>query len=179
MAAGSAGTELKRARGDRCFGQPQRRRKHKRALTARQRTKFLATLGLTCNVTASAKAARRSARVFYDLRRRDSGFRAAWMEALREGYDHLELEMLHRARFGVEKDVFHLGVKTATTRVYADAAALRLLHLHRPSVAAMRARDEAGGRGAEGVFDRLVARLNEIEGDAAGDAANKEKQDEG
>jgi hypothetical protein len=164
------GTELKRGRGDRAGGRPQIRRKHKRALTKAEIGLFLATLATTCNVSHSARTVARSARVFYDLRRRDEHFRAAWMEALREGYDLLELELVRRARFGTPKDVFYQGRRTATTRVFNDGIALRLLHLHRKSVDQMRANDSAPRRDAKAVFDELAARVAEMEAEEEKDA---------
>jgi len=172
------GHELKRGRGDRVGGRPQIRRKHKRALTGPEIETFLTILAETCNVSLSAREVGRSARVFYDLRRRDAGFRAGWGEALREGYDLLEMEMVERCRFGAPKDVFYRGRKTATTRVFNDATALRLLHLHRKSVERMRAADGAGRRDAKTIFDELAARVAEIEAEAAARGRKSEDGDE-
>lgn len=160
-------TELKRGRGDKVGGRPQIRARHKRALTLKEIDLFLSTLAETCNISLSAREAKRAARVFYDLKKRDSGFRAAWMEALRESYDRLELELAHRARFGTPKDVFYQGRKTGTTRVFNDGTALRLLHLHRKSVEPLRAADRAGRRDGAAIFDELAARLAEIEAEKA------------
>lgn len=162
VAAGKRETELKRARGDRAGGRPQIRRKHKRALTRGELDLFLTVLVETCNVSAAAREVKRSTRVFYDLRRRDPGFRTEWLEALREGYDLLETEMVHRARFGAPKEVFHQGRKIATTRVFNDGVALRLLAQHRKSVEQMRAKDSAGSFDAKAVFDELAARVAEV-----------------
>jgi hypothetical protein len=167
------GTELKRGRGDRVGGRPQVRRKHKRALRPAEIRAFLAGLAETCNISLSARETGRSARVFYDLKRRDPAFRAAWMEALREGYDHLEMEMVHRARFGTPRDVFYRGRKTATTRIFNDGTALRLLHLHRKSVERMRAADQAGTRDAAALFDELAARVAEMEAEEAAEKARE------
>lgn len=155
------GNELKRGRGDGLHGRPQIRSKHKRALTRKEIQGFLSILAETCNVSLSARETGRSARVFYDLRRRDPEFRAAWTEALREGYDHLEMELVHRCRFGTPRDVFYQGRKTGTTRTFNDSAALRLLHLHRKTVQPLRAAD-SGRRDGAAIFDELAARLAEI-----------------
>ena len=172
------GTELKRARGAKAGGRPQRRKRHKKAVTETQRQTFLSTLATTCNVSAAARASGRQTQNFYLLRRRDAGFRAAWMEALREGYDHLELEMVQRARFGVEKDVFHQGVRTAKTRVFDDANALRLLHLHRGTVTAMRVDEEEAPRHPDEIFSEVVARLEEVRARGVpGGAAAEEPSD--
>ena len=165
-----SGTELKRGRGDRAGGRPQIRKKHKRALTKAEIETFLASLAETCNVSHSARQVGRSTRVFYDLRRRDETFRAAWMETLREAYERLEMEMVRRARFGTPRDVFYQGRKTATTRVFNDGTALRLLSLHRKSVERMRAADSAPRRDAGALFDELAARVAEIKAEAAAKA---------
>jgi hypothetical protein len=154
-------TELKRGRGANVAGRPQIRAKHRKALTAKEIGLFLAILAETCNISLSARETGRSARVFYDLRRRDPGFRAAWLEALSAGYDHLELVLLQHARFGTPRDVFHQGRKTATTRVFNDGMALRLLHFHRKTVQPIRAAD-SGRRDGSAIFDALAARLAEI-----------------
>jgi hypothetical protein len=157
------GRELKRGRGGACGGRPQIREKHKRALSEEELEVFLTTLAATCNVSAAARAAARHSRTFYDLRRRDGTFRACWMQALREGYDHLELALLERARFGASKDVFHQGVKTGTTRIFTDGTSMRLLHQHRASVEAERNADSGGReRDGETVLDELVRRLNQV-----------------
>jgi hypothetical protein len=172
-----SGTELKRGRASATAGRPQIRARHKRALTPKEIDHFLATLAETCNVSLAARETKRSARVFYDLKRRDAGFRAAWMEALREGYDRLDMELVHRARFGTPKDIFYQGRKTGTTRVFNDAAALRLLHLHRKTVEPLRAAD-SGRRDGAAIFDELAARLAEIEAEKAAKAAEAGKPGE-
>jgi hypothetical protein len=91
--AGAAGLELKQGRGGHVHGRARIRLKHGKALTQVEIATFLATLAETCNVSHSARAAIRQRQVFYALRRRDPDFRAAWMEALREGYDHLALRV--------------------------------------------------------------------------------------
>ncbi|MEA3051144.1 MAG: hypothetical protein QOG72_47 [Sphingomonadales bacterium] len=171
------GMELKRGRGDKGRGKPQIRAKHKRALTRTEIATFLSCLGETCNVSHSARVCKRSSRLFYDLRRRDAGFRADWMEALREGYELLEMEMVHRARFGTPRDVFHQGQKTGTTRVFNDATSLRLLHLHRKSIEQMRAADQGPKRDAKALLDELAARIAEVEAeeeDGAGEVGGGE-----
>jgi hypothetical protein len=136
-------------------------------LTPAEIENFLHFLAETCNVALSARETKRSARVFYDLRRRDPGFRAAWAEALREGYERLDMELVERCRFGAPKDIFYQGRKTATTRVFNDATALRLLHLHRKSIEQMRAVDERRAPDAKAIFDQLAARVAEIRAEAA------------
>lgn len=95
---------------------------------------FLAVLAETSNVTAAAAAADVPPSRAYKDKRDDSEFAAKWREALCEGYDLLEIEVLHRLRFGEPKD----GAK------FDNATALRLLSQHRETVARERAiRDNA------------------------------------
>ena len=61
---------------------------------------FLAELARTSNVTAAAKAAGICTGTAYDERRANAPFNRAWQQALCEGYDHLEMELLQRMRGG-------------------------------------------------------------------------------
>jgi hypothetical protein len=176
--AAARDTELGRGWTGGRQGQPQRRRKHKRALAPDEIAAFLSCLAETCNVSEAAREVGRPTRIFYDLRRREPAFRAEWSEALRDGYDMLEMEMVHRARFGAPRDVFHKGRKTATTRVFNDSTALKLLHLHRKSIEQMRAADGADRRDAKGIFDELAARVAEIRAENAAKAEESAGDDE-
>lgn len=91
---------------------------------------FLLALAETSNVSAAANAAGILPSYPYKLKRDDSGFAKAWREALCEGYDNLELELLHRLRFGETKD---------GDAKFDNANALRLLTQHRETVARQRA----------------------------------------
>jgi transposase-like protein len=100
---------------------------------------FLDCLGVTSNVAASARAAGVDDTTLYRLRRKDAGFARQWLEALSEGHEHLAMEVLARARFGVEKPVFHSGKRVGEFREYSDGVALKLLSLHKQEVAQFRA----------------------------------------
>lgn len=90
---------------------------------------FLDTLAETSNVSEAARIAGvRPARP-YKLRRNDPEFARQWNAALLEGYEHLELETLHRLRAGTGKDDPKFDI----------ANALRLLALHKDAVARTRA----------------------------------------
>ena len=86
---------------------------------------FLAVLAQTSNVTSAAKSAKVPASRAYALRREDQAFARLWHQALVEGYEHLEMELLARLRAGEAKD----GPK------FDNGAALRLLALHRDTMA--------------------------------------------
>lgn len=110
-------------------------------MSVRKRALFLAELAVTANVAASARVADVLAPTAYALRRRDEGFRAAWEEALAEGYAQLELQLLERALFGSPKP----AAKGEPAREFSERLALALLAAHRDTVLKTRARVEAGG----------------------------------
>ena len=97
---------------------------------------FLAELATSSNITASAKKAKVPVASVYETRRRNPDFFRAWQQALCEGYDHLEMELLLRLRTGEIKRAAgaKLGVRT-----YENAVALRQLAAHKDSVARQRA----------------------------------------
>lgn len=97
---------------------------------------FLAHLAATSNVSASARAAGVSTFIAYDARRTDPEFNRKWQMALCEGYDHLEMDLLHRLRSGEIKPA--PGAKKGT-RSFDNGTAFRLLNAHRESAARQRA----------------------------------------
>ncbi|MFC3098234.1 hypothetical protein [Alteraurantiacibacter palmitatis] len=113
------------------------------------RTLFLDTLAETSNVSEAARRAGINPSRAYKVRREEAVFRQKWNAALVEGYDHLEMETLHRLRMGVDagKD----------DRKFDIANALRLLTLHRETVA--RERALTGEDDEESVLAELNARL--------------------
>ena len=99
----------------------------------RWRADFLAALAETSNVSAASTAAGVPPGKAYRLRRTDPEFARDWHVALLEGYENLEMEVLYRLRFGDPRDG---EVK------FDNATALRLLGLHRETVARERAARE-------------------------------------
>lgn len=94
------------------------------------RSAFLSALAETSNVSAAAAAAGVHPSRPYKVKRLEPEFERAWREALCDGYDNLEMELLHRLRFGEPKD---------GERKFDNATALRLLAQHRETVARERA----------------------------------------
>jgi len=118
------------------------------------REKFLACLAETSNVTASAECADISLSWVYKTKREDRGFAQAWLVALCEGYDHLEMELLFRLRSGEARNV--PAIK------YDNATALRLLLAHRDTRAAQMARQEnVTAEEVRASLDRKLALLRE------------------
>lgn len=115
----------------------------------RWRDTFLAVLAETSNVTKSADAANVSPSRAYKVRREDAPFRRAWQEALCEGYDHLEMEVLRRLREG--------DFTTPEGGKFDFACALRILLAHRDSVGAERARQSDDDE--EAVYASINAKI--------------------
>ncbi|ANU06587.1 hypothetical protein [Paraurantiacibacter namhicola] len=123
---------------------------------AQWKDQFLEALASTSNVTKSAEAAMIPVATAYKERRTNRDFARQWLEALQEGYAHLELETLERLRHGVP----------ANSNKFDIANALRLLTLHKDTVAKERARHTMKDEdeillGIERKIDRLRARERE------------------
>jgi len=108
---------------------------------------FLDRLAETSNVSEAARFAGINPSRAYKVRRMEQVFRDLWHEALLEGYAHLEMEVLERLRSGTGKD----------DPKYDFAAALRLLTLHRETIASERA--ARGPREQGGYVAALNAKL--------------------
>lgn len=100
---------------------------------------FLAQLAVTSNVAASARRARVDVSTVYKLRRTDTGFARDWFAALCEGYDNLELDLLHRLREG---ELEGGRSKERARRKFDNATAFRLLAAHRETVTRQRGRND-------------------------------------
>ena len=129
---------------------PEHRAGEKEKLDRHWRTLFLDTLAETSNVTASAEKAGVNPSRAYKVRRNEPEFREQWYEALLEGYEHLEMETLFRLRAGTGKDDNKFDI----------ANALRLLMLHRETVAQQRALREEEDE--ESVLASLNAKIDKM-----------------
>jgi len=101
---------------------------------------FLAALAHTSNVSLAATKARIDVSTVYRARRAEVEFNRRWQEALAEGYDNLEMDLLHRLRIGQLE-----GGKAQARRKFDNAIAFRLLTAHREAVGrqkALRASDD-------------------------------------
>jgi hypothetical protein len=95
------------------------------------RSDFLAKLAETSNVRLSCEVAGITPTTVYDLRRRDPAFAQRWLDALCEGYDNLEMEMLYHLR---------TGESAGAATKFNFAVALRMLLAHRETVSREKAR---------------------------------------
>lgn len=98
------------------------------------REPFLPALAESSNFSAAARKAKIPTSTIYKLRREDVGFRSAWFDALCEGYDNLEMSLLHRLRIGELE-----GTNTKARRKFDNATAFRLLSAHREAVSQQKA----------------------------------------
>lgn len=121
------------------------------------RAVFIRALAETSNVAAAAKAAGVASGRPYKVRRMDPEFARQWQDALCEGYDNLELELLHRLRFGEPKGE---AGEPATARRFDNGAALRQLAFHRETVSRLRAiRDHEDADAVRASIDARLASL--------------------
>ena len=97
---------------------------------------FLAKLAETSNVAGAARAAKIDSGKAYRLRREDAAFAARWQQALCEGYDNLEMDLLRRLREG---ELESPKTDKRRTRKFDNATAFRLLAAHREAVAKAKA----------------------------------------
>lgn len=118
---------------------------------------FLAELAATSNVSAAARKAKILTARAYEARRTNPEFSRRWQEALCEGYDHLEMELLARLREGEIKPASNAkrGVRT-----FDNAISLRLLSAHRESAA--RGRAVRSNEEAEAIIVSINARLERV-----------------
>ena len=92
---------------------------------------FIARLSETSHVGAAADEAGVSAGRAYRARREDAGFARRWLNALREGYDNLEMDLLYRLRSGRIEEIDEDGNK----RRFDLATGFRCLQAHREALA--------------------------------------------
>lgn len=110
-------------------------------MTAKRRETFLAELARHGNITAAAAASpnKDSGAVvratFYDLRKRDPEFKAAWDYAVDMATASVDLELHRRAVEGYDEPVYSqkLGTQIGTIRKYSDRLLLALAKKLDPS----------------------------------------------
>lgn len=148
---------------------------------------FLAYLGKTANVSAAARFAGQPRSVVYEYRKREAAFAAAWLQALEEAADRLEMEVLRRAVDGVKEDKFYQGAVVGEFTRYSDNLLMFLLKARRPALfnSQMAARqcgeeddDEAAGAATEEqVINQLRRRMESLRAshEPAGDRGISEK----
>ncbi|NNC58655.1 MAG: hypothetical protein HKO05_01535 [Erythrobacter sp.] len=97
---------------------------------------FLTELAQSSNVSRAARTAKVDTGTIYKTRRSDQAFARQWQEALAEGYDNLEVELLRRLRDG---ELEGGKAKERARRKYDNAIAFRLLAAHSDAVGRQRA----------------------------------------
>jgi hypothetical protein len=126
---------------------------------------FIARLGETSSIVDAADAAEISISWVYKMRRADPDFARRWFEALCEGYDNLEMELLRHLRSGDADDA-----GAAPKRKFDAATALRSLAAHRENVAREKGRRTLAQEAA--TIEAINAKIDALRAQArAGDAA--------
>ena len=128
--------------------------------TKARETKFLEHLALSSNVRASERVALVPLGAAYRHRKQSDDFRRNWDQALKDGYDRLELAMLERAINGV-RVITTVGNKKTRKIEYSEGMAMTLLKAHRASVAAITAAQasEADDRDVREIIDGMARRI--------------------
>lgn len=80
----------------------------------------------------AAEAVGVSRTTFFNWRRDDLEFAAAWEQAIDEGTDLLEEAIMKRAQEGVSRPVFQMGSCVGFTQEYSDSLAAMMLQGRRP-----------------------------------------------
>jgi hypothetical protein len=129
------------------------------------RTYFLFHLVETSNITAAAKSAGIATSRAYRTRQDDPEFAAQWQVALAEGYKNLEMELLGYLR------------NPSPEHKMDVANAIRLLTLHRQTVAQQRAQHD--DRSEQEVLDSIDAMIDEMRQRSAANSALLDEPDDG
>jgi hypothetical protein len=112
----------------------------KKPLPPRKRTfsswskDFISHLAATSNVAAAAREAGVDSSLAYRAKRTNPEFNRQWRQALCEGYDLLEMELLQRLRAGAPQG----GDGKRVAPAHDNAIAFRLLVAHRAEAARQR-----------------------------------------
>ena len=127
---------------------------------------FLEHLALTSSVKQSAQVADIPNSTLYLWQERYPEFAAAWLKALAAGYELLEMEMLERARQGVERKIYYHGELIETVQDFDNKMCLQLLQMHKQAVALVRAAQITAAAEqaaqAEPVRDTLDEKLKKV-----------------
>lgn len=122
-------------------------------LVSNWRRTFLICLAETSNIRLASARAGVSPSTAYDLRRRDPDFAAKWADALCDGYDNLEMEMLYRLRSG----------DLPGDPKFNYPVAFRMLFQHREAVTREKARRaDVAARSVRASLDRKVAEMRAL-----------------
>lgn len=138
---------------------------------------FIARLGETSNVSAAAEAAGISLSHVYKLRREDEAFARRWFDALAEGYDNLEMELLQHLRALGGSDGEGGATAAPARKKFDPAIAFRCLAAHRVSVAREKGRRTLAGEVA--TIEAINAKIDKLRlnGEAATRAIAKVRKE--
>lgn len=130
--------------------------------TAKNRETVLTALREGFSVSRAAREARIGRSALYAWRRDDDGFADQWSDALEEGSDRLEDEMLRRAVDGVERPIYHQGKLVGHVREYSDTLLIFMLKARRPEKYRDKLRHEHTGRAGGPIESKSDAGLSAL-----------------
>jgi hypothetical protein len=113
---------------------PQLRKRARRDWTKAKAERFLGVLAETCNVSEACRRGKVSMTVVYRHRKKDAWFRAAWIEAIDQAYQRLEMVLLDRAFNGTERITTRKDGSEERMREYPNHLGLMLLRMHRDTM---------------------------------------------
>jgi hypothetical protein len=136
---------------------PQAQSTKEHSWTKEKESEFISVLSETCNVTRACEAVGMSTTGAYKRRKKNAGFRAAWLETISTAYQRLELVLLDRTFNGTEK-IFqrHDGTEDRM-REYPNRLGLSLLQMHRATAAELRRPEPAAED--DDIRERLIRKL--------------------
>ena len=153
---------------------PQLKKRAKRDWSKAKARKFLDVLGETCNVSEACRQSGVPMTVVYRRRKMDAAFRADWAQRLAMGYQRLEAVLLDRAFNGSEKVITRKDGSEERVREYPNHIALRLLQMHRETVAD--ADSETPAVDVDELRERIVRKLQRMK---KRDAEQEQREAEG
>jgi hypothetical protein len=138
-------------------GRPQLQRASSRHWTKLKEQQFLLVLGQTCNVTRACAAVGMTTTGAYMRRRKNAGFRAAWIDTISRAYQRLELVLLDRSFNGTEKVIRRHDGSEVRMHEFPNRLGLSLLKMHRSTVE--QATPRAAEEDEQEVRERVIRKL--------------------
>ena len=113
---------------------PKPAERRRRRIPPRTREKFLEALAAGWSVRHAATLTTHAFQRWYELRAADEEFAEAWAQAVEQGTQRIEDEMLRRGVEGWDEPVFQKGELVGHIRRYSDQMLAQLHRIRRPDL---------------------------------------------
>jgi hypothetical protein len=113
---------------------PKPARRRPRSIPPKAREKFLKALAAGWSVRHAARLTTHAFQRFYELRAVDEEFAAAWSDAVEQGTQRIEDEMLRRGVEGWDEPVYQKGELVGHVRKYSDPILALPHRIRRPDL---------------------------------------------